>query len=119
LRALSPPENCNHLPALTRANLLIPVANSFDEPSRRRLDTSAGFPIRVDGYTSFRTKKVLVRKGNVVVVLLLLLLVLILAGAGFAVHLLWIAAVIFAVFWIIGVGLGRGESAGNHRFYRW
>jgi hypothetical protein len=52
-------------------------------------------------------------------ILLLLLLVLILAGAGFAVHLLWIAAVIFAVFWLVGVALGRGESAGSRRFYRW
>lgn len=52
-------------------------------------------------------------------VLLLLLLVLILFGAGFALHVLWIAAVIFAVFWLIGVALGRGETAGAHRFYRW
>jgi hypothetical protein len=54
-----------------------------------------------------------------VLIVLLLLLVLILAGAGFALHVLWILAVIFALFWIIGVALGRGESAGNHRFYRW
>ena len=52
-------------------------------------------------------------------VLLLLLLVLILAGAGFAVHVPWIAAAVFALFWLIGVALGRGESAGSHRFYRW
>jgi len=52
-------------------------------------------------------------------VVLLLLLVLILAGAGFAVHVLWIAAVVFALFWLIGVALGRGESAGSHRFYGW
>jgi uncharacterized protein (DUF697 family) len=52
-------------------------------------------------------------------ILLLLLLVLILAGAGFAVHALWIAAVVFALFWIVGVALGRGESAGSRRFYRW
>jgi hypothetical protein len=52
-------------------------------------------------------------------ILLLLLLVLILAGAGFALHVLWIVAVIFAIFWIIGVALGRGEGAGNHRFFRW
>lgn len=51
--------------------------------------------------------------------ILLLLLVLIFVGAGFAVHLLWIAAVLFAVFWLIGAALGRGESAGRHRFYRW
>ena len=53
------------------------------------------------------------------VLLLALLLVLILFGLGFAVHLLWIAAVVFAIVWIIGFALGRGESAGTHRFYRW
>lgn len=52
-------------------------------------------------------------------ILLLLLLVLLLAGGGFAIHALWIAAVIFAIFWIAGVALGRGEGAGSHRFYRW
>jgi hypothetical protein len=54
-----------------------------------------------------------------VVLVLALLLVLILLGAGFAVHLLWIAAVIFAVIWLVGFALGRGEGAGQHRFYRW
>jgi hypothetical protein len=54
-----------------------------------------------------------------VVLILALLLVLILLGAGFAVHLLWIAAVIFAVIWLVGFALGRGEGAGQHRFYRW
>ena len=53
------------------------------------------------------------------VLLLALLLVLILFGAGFAVHLLWVAAVVFAIVWIIGFAIGRGESAGDHRFYRW
>jgi hypothetical protein len=52
-------------------------------------------------------------------ILLLLLLVLLFAGFGFAVHFLWILAVIFLVFWLAGVALGRGESAGRHRFYRW
>ncbi|HWE68194.1 MAG TPA: hypothetical protein VG298_16250 [Acidimicrobiales bacterium] len=51
--------------------------------------------------------------------LLILLIVLIFAGAGFAVHLLWVAAVIFAVFWLVGAALGRGETAGRHKFYRW
>jgi len=53
------------------------------------------------------------------VMLLALLLVLILFGAGFAVHLLWIAAVVFAIVWIVAFAIGRGESAGTHRFYRW
>lgn len=51
--------------------------------------------------------------------ILALLLVLILFGAGFAVHLLWIAAVVLLVLWLIGFAVGRGENAGTHRFYRW
>ena len=51
--------------------------------------------------------------------LLLLLIVLLMFGAGFAVHTLWVLAVIFAVFWVVGAALGRGETAGRHRFYRW
>jgi hypothetical protein len=31
---------------------------------------------------------------------------------------LWIAAVVFAIVWIVGFALGRGESAGTHRFHR-
>jgi hypothetical protein len=53
------------------------------------------------------------------ILLLALLLVLLLAGVGFAVHFLWIVAVIFFVLWLVGFALGRGESAGRHRFYRW
>jgi hypothetical protein len=71
------------------------------------------------GYTSVRPKEGACSKEMQMVIVLLLLLVLILAGAGFAVHVLWIAAVIFALFWLIGVALGRGESSGSHRFYRW
>jgi len=54
-----------------------------------------------------------------VLLILALLLVLILFGAGFAVHLLWIAAVVLLVLWLIGFAVGRGENAGTHRFYRW
>jgi uncharacterized protein (DUF697 family) len=78
-----------------------------------------GFPKTQRGVHILHTHKGLKRKGNIMVILLLLLLVLILAGAGFAIHALWIAAVVFALFWIIGVALGRGESAGSRRFYRW
>lgn len=53
------------------------------------------------------------------VLLLALLLVLIFFGLGFAVHLLWIAAVVLLVLWLVGFAMGRGESAGTHRFYRW
>jgi hypothetical protein len=53
------------------------------------------------------------------ILVLALLLVLILFGAGFALHLLWIVAVVLFVLWLVGAALGRGESAGRHRFYRW
>jgi hypothetical protein len=53
------------------------------------------------------------------VLLLALLVVVLFFGFGFAIHLLWIAAVVFFLFWLIGAAIGRGESAGRHRFYRW
>jgi hypothetical protein len=53
------------------------------------------------------------------VILLALLLVLIFFGLGFALHLLWIVAIVLFVVWLVGLALGRGESAGNHRFFRW
>ena len=52
-------------------------------------------------------------------ILFVFLLVLLFAGLGFALHFLWILAVIFLLFWLAGVALGRGESAGSHRFYKW
>lgn len=52
-------------------------------------------------------------------ILLALLLVLLFFGLGFAAHLLWIVAAILLVAWLVGLALGRGESAGTHRFYRW
>jgi hypothetical protein len=54
-------------------------------------------------------------KGNVMAILLLALLVLILFGAGFAVHLLWIAAVVFGVVWVAAFALGRGERRSIRR----
>lgn len=53
------------------------------------------------------------------VLILALLLVLVLFGTGFAVHLLWVAAAVFLVLWLVGFAIGRGEGAGSHRFYRW
>ncbi len=53
------------------------------------------------------------------IILLALLLVLLFAGAGFAIHALWIVAVVFFFAWIIGLALGRGEGAGKNHFYRW
>ncbi len=51
--------------------------------------------------------------------LIAFLLVLLFFGVGFAIHFLWIVAVIFLVLWIVGYAIGRGENAGRHRFYRW
>ncbi|HZU74540.1 MAG TPA: hypothetical protein VE990_17415 [Acidimicrobiales bacterium] len=48
-------------------------------------------------------------------VLAVLLLALLFGGLGFAVHFLWIVAVICALFWIIGF-FARGADA---RWYRW
>lgn len=53
------------------------------------------------------------------VLLLALLLVLIFAGAGFALHVLWIVAAVLFVAWLLGMALGQGERAGRHHFYRW
>jgi uncharacterized membrane protein len=52
-------------------------------------------------------------------VLLALLLVALFFGLGFAIHALWIVAIILFVLWLAGLAVGRGEAAGSHRFYRW
>ena len=51
-------------------------------------------------------------------IILLALLVLILFGAGFAVHLLWIAAVVLAVVWVASFALSRGEGASRRSIRR-
>jgi hypothetical protein len=51
-------------------------------------------------------------------IVVLALLVLILFGAGFAVHLLWIAAVVLAVVWVASFAVGRGEGAGRRSLRR-
>ena len=53
------------------------------------------------------------------IILVAFLLILLFAGLGFALHFLWIVAVVFFLFWLVGVAIGRGEQAGHHRFYRW
>lgn len=53
------------------------------------------------------------------VLVLALLLVLVVFGLGFALHVLWVLAAVLLVLWLVGFALGRGESAGSHRFYRW
>ena len=43
--------------------------------------------------------------------LVLLVIALILAGVGFAIHVLWIVAVIFVVAWLVGLALGLGRKS--------
>jgi len=49
-------------------------------------------------------------------ILLVLLIALIFGGLGFAVHALWIVAVIFFIAWLVGFGLRSGSGS---RWYRW
>jgi hypothetical protein len=51
-----------------------------------------------------------------VALLLVLLLIILLAGAGFAAHVLWIAAIVVLALWVIGF-LARGAEGA--RWYRW
>jgi hypothetical protein len=55
------------------------------------------------------------------VIFAVLLIALILGGLGFAAHVLWWAAVIVFVAWLVGFGIGGGEAAaGRRRWYgRW
>jgi hypothetical protein len=59
------------------------------------------------------------QKGPSVLILLGLLLVLLFFGLGFALHALWILAIVLFVAWLIGLVIGRGENAGRGHFYRW
>ena len=54
-------------------------------------------------------------------ILLVLLIALLLGGLGFAVHTLWIIALVVFFVWLLGFALARGEVAGgrNARWYRW
>jgi hypothetical protein len=55
------------------------------------------------------------------VLLLVLLLALVLAGAGFALHLLWWLAIIVLAIWLLGFLFRSAGSAGGgrSRWYRW
>ena len=52
-------------------------------------------------------------------ILLVLLLALLLGGLGFAVHVLWIVAVVVFIAWLVGFAVARGAGAGGGRWYRW
>ncbi|TML41836.1 MAG: hydrophobic protein [Actinobacteria bacterium] len=49
-------------------------------------------------------------------VLLILLLALLFGGLGFAVHTLWLIAVVLAIVWLAGFAFRSGSGA---RWYRW
>ncbi|RFS81400.1 hypothetical protein BZB76_6298 [Actinomadura pelletieri DSM 43383] len=52
--------------------------------------------------------------------ILVLLLALVLLGAGFALKVLWILAVIVLALWLLGfVARGTGASGRRGRWYRW
>jgi hypothetical protein len=55
------------------------------------------------------------------IILLVLLLAVILGAAGFALHLLWILALIVLAIWLVGFLFRAAESAGSRRrrWYRW
>ncbi|HEY5250445.1 MAG TPA: hypothetical protein VIJ09_02230 [Acidimicrobiales bacterium] len=48
-------------------------------------------------------------------VALLLLVALIFFGFGFVVHLLWIVAAFFFLFWLAGFAFSRGQRRGGRR----
>ncbi len=52
-------------------------------------------------------------------ILAVLLLAIILGAFGFAVHVLWIVALVLLVLWLIGFVVGRGAAEGSRRWYRW
>lgn len=56
-------------------------------------------------------------KGTVMAaILLVLLLAVLLFGLGFSLHLLWIAAAIVLILWLVGFMMRGAEGA---RWYRW
>jgi hypothetical protein len=63
------------------------------------------------GSTRFGTRKEVIA----MVILLGLLLVALFFGLGFALHALWIIAIVFAVFWVAGFAFRSGEG----RWYRY
>lgn len=55
-----------------------------------------------------------------IALLLVLLVIIALAGAGFALHVLWWVAVAVLVLWLLGfVARGASASGGRSRWYRW
>lgn len=47
--------------------------------------------------------------------MVLLVAAAVFAGAGFAVHLLWLVAAVFLLFWLAGFAFARGRRRGEGR----
>jgi hypothetical protein len=62
---------------------------------------------------------VAIEAGGFMILSLAFLLVLLFFGLGFALHALWIVAVVLLILWLVGYAVGRGEGAGRRHFYRW
>jgi hypothetical protein len=48
-------------------------------------------------------------------IFLFLLLGIVFVGIGFAIHLLWVLAALFFVFWVAGYAFGHGRRRGERR----
>jgi lysylphosphatidylglycerol synthetase-like protein (DUF2156 family) len=54
---------------------------------------------------------------HMAIVIVAALLVLLFFGLGFAIHFLWLVAVVFFILWLVGFAVGRGEGAGRRGWY--
>jgi hypothetical protein len=52
-------------------------------------------------------------------ILVVLVLALLLGAVGFAVHLLWVIALVVLVLWLLGFLVRVGEGSSRSRWYRW
>ncbi len=48
-------------------------------------------------------------------IMFILLLALLFVGLGFVAHLLWIGAIVFFIFWLVGFAFRRGSRSGSRR----
>ena len=90
------------------------VSRSGDRDSRLGLGEFVGFVDAVHG----KNDSAWIER-TATLILLGLLMVLLFFGLGFTLHALWIVAIILFVAWLIGLLIGRGESAGRNHIYRW
>jgi hypothetical protein len=73
--------------------------------------------LSVVGRTLVAFKRTLTKGNQMAIAIIAALVVLLFFGLGFALHLLWIVAVVLFVLWLVGFAVGRGESAGRRGWY--